>query len=105
MKKIYISGKITGDPLYREKFIKEEYRLCSLGYVPVNPVEMIDFGTSWAAAMKLVVRAMLGCDGVSLLPDWKKSKGARIEARLARQLGMDVRNSREWDMVDCNQGG
>jgi hypothetical protein len=46
--------------------------------------------------MKLAIRMMLLCDGVSLLPDWKKSKGAKIEARLALKLGMDVRESKKW---------
>jgi hypothetical protein len=50
----------------------------------------------WSKAMRMVLRAMLLCDGVSLLPDWKKSKGAKIEARLARKLGMDVRESKKW---------
>jgi len=36
------------------------------------------------------------CDGVSLLPDWKKSKGAKIEVRLARELNMDVRDNSKW---------
>ena len=91
MKKIYISGKITGDPNYREKFLKEEDRLFSLGYEPVNPAACVPSGTEWAKAMKTVLRVMLLCDGVSLLPDWRKSRGAKIEARLARKLGMDVR--------------
>ena len=39
---------------------------------------------------------MLLCNGVSLLPDWKKSKGAKIEAKLARELGLDVRDSKDW---------
>ena len=96
MKKIYISGKITGDPDYREKFKEEAARLYYLGYYPVNPAAMVPSDKSWAAAMKIVVSAMLLCDGVSLLPDWKKSKGAKIEVKLARKLGMDVRDSKKW---------
>jgi hypothetical protein len=46
--------------------------------------------------MKTVVREMLTCDGVALLPDWKESRGAKIEERLARELEMDVRNISEW---------
>jgi hypothetical protein len=96
MKKIYICGKVTGDPNYQEKFIKEENRLYLLGYEPVNPAAIVSSNTAWSDAMRIVIRDMLVCDGVSLLPDWKKSKGAKIEARLARELGMDVRNNAEW---------
>ena len=96
MKKIYISGKITGDPYYQEIFKSEEDRLDSLGYEPVNPAAIVASNMSWQNAMKIVLRAMLYCDGVSLLPDWRKSKGAKIEVELARKLGMDVRVSEHW---------
>jgi hypothetical protein len=39
---------------------------------------------------------MLQCDGVALLPDWKQSKGAKIEERLARELSLDVRTCEVW---------
>jgi hypothetical protein len=94
--KIYICGKITGDRDYKKKFYEAEERLYELGYYPVNPAAFVPANTSWEEAMKLAIRAMLQCDGVSLLPDWKQSKGAKIEARLARELGMDVRPGRDW---------
>jgi hypothetical protein len=96
MKKIYICGKVTGDPNYYEKFLEEENRLFSLGYEPVNPAAIVSSNTAWPDAMRIVIRDMLFCDGVSLLPDYKKSKGAIIEARLARDLEMDIRDSGKW---------
>ena len=97
MKRIYICGKVTGDPDYYIKFLKEENRLFSLGYEPVNPAALISRKEEWSKAMRTAIRAMLLCDGVSLLPDWRKSKGAKIEARLARELGMDVRANKKWE--------
>jgi len=96
MKKIYICGKVTGDQNYREKFREEENRLYSHHFWPVNPAAFISANEPWSKAMKIALRMMLLCDGVSLLPDWKKSKGAKIEARLARELGMDVRENNNW---------
>jgi hypothetical protein len=96
MKKIYICGKVTGDSNYYEKFLKEENRLYSLGYEPFNPVACILRNEEWPKAMRIAIRMMLLCDGVSLLPDWRKSKGAKIEAGLAHELEMDVRDSKKW---------
>jgi len=78
MKKIYIAGKVTGDPNYYEKFLKEEKRLRSYGYESINPAAAVPSTEDWAKAMRTTVRLMLLCDGVSLLPDWKKSKGAKL---------------------------
>jgi hypothetical protein len=97
MKKIYICGKVTGDPNYHEKFRAEEDRLESLGYWSVNPTAVIPVDTEWRHAMRIAVRSMLLCDGISLLPDWKKSKGAKLEVRLARKLGIERRNNNKWD--------
>ena len=96
MKKIYICGKVTGDLNYKEKFLEEENRLFALGFEPVNPAAFISEKEPWEKAMKKAFRVMLLCAGVSLLPDWKKSKGAKIEARLARELGIDVRECKKW---------
>ena len=96
MKKIYICGKVTGDPNYHEKFLDEENRLFWHDHEPVNPTAFISANEPWSKAMRIALRAMLLCDGVSLLPDWKKSRGAKIEARLARELGMDVRENKKW---------
>ena len=96
MKRIYICGKVTGDPDYDIKFLKEENRLFSLGYEPVNPAAFISRTEEWSKAMKMAIGKMLLCDGVSLLPDWKKSEGAKIESRLARELKMDVRDNSKW---------
>jgi len=97
MKRIYICGKVTGDPNYYIKFLRENGRLFSHGFEPVNPAAFISANEPWEKAMKKALRMMLLCDGVSLLPDWKKSKGAKIEVSLARKLGMDVRTCKEWN--------
>jgi len=96
MKKIYICGKVTGDSNYQKKFLKEENRLLSLGYTPFNPAACIPSKVEWSEAMRMAIRMMLLCDGVSLLPDWKISKGAKIEKQLACELGIDVKDSNKW---------
>jgi hypothetical protein len=40
--------------------------------------------------MKLDIKQLVDCDGVALLPDWFRSKGASIEHRLAHDLGMPI---------------
>ena len=34
---IYISGKITGEINYKEKFDKAEQKLLGMGHIPLNP--------------------------------------------------------------------
>lgn len=38
--KIYIAGKITGDPKYRDRFRDEAERLEGLGHIVLNPAEL-----------------------------------------------------------------
>ena len=42
----------------------------------------------WNFAMKICIIEMLNCNAVLLLDDWQSSKGAQIEYRLAKELGI-----------------
>ena len=96
MIKIYISGKITGDLNYRQKFLNAENKLFDALFEPYNPAALVSANAKWNDAMRIAIKLMLNCDGVALLPDWKKSKGAKIEERLARDIGMHVKTLDQW---------
>jgi hypothetical protein len=90
--KIYISGKITGLD-YNEAFAMFEAAedvLKRLGHVPVNPMKKVSEqeGKSWAEYMKEDIPILLECDGIYLLPNWRESRGARLERNIARELDM-----------------
>jgi len=100
--KLYISGKITGDSEYKIKFREAELMLSGAtygipnakDYLVSNPAKITE--TDWKAAMKQAISMMMCCDGVALLPDWEKSKGAKIERELALALDMPVKPIGEW---------
>jgi hypothetical protein len=46
--------------------------------------------------MRRALRLMLRCDGVALLPGWRKSRGALIEVRLAEDVGMRLWSVEQW---------
>ena len=92
MKRIYISGAMTGVPeLNFPAFHEAAKALRDKGFYVVNPAEIKPEGEpSWSACMRADLKAMLDCCTVALLPGWEDSKGANIEARLAINLGMRV---------------
>jgi len=93
---IYIAGKVQGDPNYRDKFYKAEGEILDAGYNPVNPAACISSREEWHSAMKKAIRLMLLCDGVALLPDWRKSKGAKIEVKIAKMIDIPVKPLKYW---------
>ena len=89
--RIYISGAITGDKLYRAKFEKAKQDLKKKGHIPVNPAEFeLPDGASWEDYMKQDLSLLLKCDGIYMLKDWKQSRGAKLEHDLAQTLKMQV---------------
>jgi len=93
MKKCYIAGKIGNIPKeeYTRKFCEAENAVYALGYEPVNPVALPhNHGRTWAEYMCEDIAAMLGCDAVFALRDWRQSPGAVIELELALKLGKTI---------------
>lgn len=88
--RIYISGAVTTDPDFREKFSSAEKFVRAYGLEPLNPVRGEKDGKSWEYYIRKDLRKLLRCDGIALLSDWKRSRGATLERSVAEALGMKV---------------
>ena len=94
---LYIVGPVTGRPnLNREAFADAARALSEAGHFPSIPHRNVPSDAPWEDAMRTSIRAMLRCDGVARLPDWRSSNGARIESKLALDVGMPVKDVAEW---------
>lgn len=89
MKKVYLAGKITGDPNYREKFAAAEKDLREQGYVVMNPAILPD-GWEWEDYMSIGYEMMRACEIICFLPDWGDSTGTREELNNARRLNRNA---------------
>jgi len=92
MKKIYIAGKVSGEPIAEctMKFGLAQKQIEDKGYIAINPLELVnDWKMDWKPAMKICITALFDCDAVLFLEDYTKSKGALIEFGLAKSLGLD----------------
>ena len=87
--KVYLSGKITGDSNYRQKFNTMTEELLSYGYVVFNPAVLPD-GFEYSDYMALDLLILSRCDAIFILRDWKNSPGARLEYEEAKRLGLQV---------------
>lgn len=92
MKKLYISGKITGiEETAYELFEKAEKEVQFLGCLWVNPMKLNhNHDKSWLAFMRKDLKALLDCDGVYMLSNWETSRGAIVEHDLAQMLGLEI---------------
>ena len=100
MKKIYLSGPMTGiKDLNRPLFNREAAKLRRAGYVVINPPELDDFEPepTWETCLRRDLRILVDqCDRVATLPNWKKSRGANLEIHVARALSMPVHSVRYY---------
>jgi hypothetical protein len=93
MKKIYISGAISGlDPeVVKQKFGEAEDRLQNQGWQTVNPLKNgLPAESTWEQHMGKDIELLLGCDAIAMLPGFSKSRGAKIELAVAREIGIEV---------------
>jgi len=85
---IYIAGPMTGLPHFNfPAFATAAIHLRAEGYKVVNPAELSgDTDKPWEHYMRISLKAMLDCNTIYLLEGWRRSRGARIEYNLARDL-------------------
>ena len=91
MKKIYISGKITNNANYKADFEAVGLALKIAGFQPVNLAEEhLPDGATWADYMRHGIKLLCDCDAIYMLRGWRESAGAKIEHKLARDLGIEI---------------
>lgn len=90
--RIYIAGPMTSLPSLNFPAFHDAARaLRGEGHDVVNPAEInADPSAGWLACMRADIRELVTCDAIYLLQGWEKSRGARLEARIAEGLGFQV---------------
>ena len=91
--KIYISGKIAGDPDYKGKFARAAAQLERLGATVINPATAPE-GLDKLDYMRICFAEMEAVDYVVFLPDWSSSDGAKLERAWCDYVGVPTAN---WD--------
>lgn len=102
----YVAGPMSNLPgLNFAAFHAEAARLRALGHEVINPAEInggadelaacaamtpAEMAEHWRACMRNDIKVLVDCDGISLLPGWERSRGARLELHVASELGLDV---------------
>lgn len=88
--RIYVCGPMTGIPDFNRPAFNEAARLLrNQGYEVVNPAEFEQAGR-WEDLMKRAIPKLLSCHRVALLDGWNKSRGARLEIHIAREVGIRI---------------
>lgn len=95
--RIYISGKITGDENYKQKFAEAEKILEEQGHEVINPARVAEALPELTYQQYLDIDYLLieYCDAIYMLEDWIESKGARAEYGLAIRLHKEIFDERE----------
>lgn len=100
----YISGKITGNEAnYKEQFAKAAEIVRKMGLEPMIPIEdetpeNVAQWKAWEDYMKKDIKKLLECDSIFMISenmtgqgkDWRTSRGAKIEWKLALDLNYKI---------------
>ena len=87
--KVYLAGKITGDPGYRAKFRAARERVEWMGHIALDP-SVLPEGMETADYMRICTAMLDSADAIGLLRDWVDSPGAKCEMALAQYHRNDV---------------
>jgi hypothetical protein len=102
--RIYLSGPMTGIENFNfDAFHEAAKNLRTLCNEVINPAEHFGGDTSRKRSeyMRKDIATLLdNIDAVAVLPGWERSKGARLEVAIARELDMKVLHADTLEPVD-----
>lgn len=87
--KIYIAGKITGDPDYAEKFSEVADLLTQRGITVLSPAVLPE-GMRPGDYMRICFAMIDVADAVFFLPGWTESIGASLERRYCEYVRKQI---------------
>jgi hypothetical protein len=92
MRKIYISGPITGKPNGNVLgFSEASAQILIAGNYPLNPLlNGLPPDAPWEAHMRADIKMICDADAVQMIDGWSESRGARIEHGIALSLGIPI---------------
>lgn len=78
--KVYLAGKITGDPNYREKFAAAAKKLEEQAGVTVISPAVTPEGLKKADYMRICFAMLESADTAAFLPDWEDSPAHSLKS-------------------------
>jgi len=88
--KVYLSGAITGDPSYRDKFAKYAEKLRRSGFQVFNPAAANLEGWPEGKILAYELEWILTeADAIALIPGWENSRGVKLELAAAEFKGIE----------------
>jgi len=104
MKRIYLSGPMTGLPgLNFAAFHSMTASLRAVGHTVTNPAEINPDGGTCSDCMRRDIAALMDCDTVATLPGWQDSRGASLEVHIGKALGMRIVNAHDLVSMEATQ--
>lgn len=94
MKKVYISGPITGHENYMRYFGAATDLLREQGYIVYNPAavnSMMPEEAAYEEYMAIAMTMLSFCDEIYMLRGWEDSKGANCEYGYALAEHLNIR--------------
>ena len=94
---LYVIGPMTGLPGKNfNAFHEAKHQLEAGGYEVLVPTRHEQDGRTQEEYRALGVADVLNADGIATLDGYKKSRGATLEAIVARETGRPVKAVNEW---------
>ena len=91
--RVYISGAISADRGYYQKFLNAEVNMKKLGHEVINPARVaksLPKRMGYEDHMKIDFALIETCDAICLLRDWELSAGSVREKEFAESLGKAI---------------
>jgi hypothetical protein len=97
----YLGGPMSGYHNYNFKQFNNVAKILRMdGFTVINPAETAGGcqDLSHARYMRIDIGYLMNCDALFLLPGWRASRGAKIEAVVAAAIDIPIFEFQEWNM-------